>query len=145
MTVDLVNVDRVSADVIKGHEIIRATRNFSDDNLIGVGSFGKVFKAQLSDGLIVAIKVLNMESEQASKSFDIECQALRMARHRNLVRILSTCSNLDFKALVLEYMHKGSLESLLHSERQAAFGVYQEVRHNVGCGNGIGIPTLPSL
>ncbi|KAJ6798114.1 putative LRR receptor-like serine/threonine-protein kinase [Iris pallida] len=101
--------------VISYRELVRATDNFSEANLVGRGSFSTVYKAHLDDGLITAVKVLNSENQSALRSFDAEYYALSKIRHRNLVRIITMCSNLDFKALVLQFMPNGSLEQWLHS------------------------------
>ncbi|XP_055831245.1 receptor kinase-like protein Xa21 isoform X1 [Solanum dulcamara] len=60
-------------------------------------------------------KVFNVQLEGAFKSFDKECEILRNLRHRNLTKVITSCSNLDFKALVLEYMPNGTLDKWLYS------------------------------
>ncbi|KAI5447713.1 hypothetical protein KIW84_015242, partial [Lathyrus oleraceus] len=51
-----------------------------------------------------------------SRSFDAECNAMRNLRHRNLVQVITGCSNVDFKSIVMEFMTNGSLEKWLYSD-----------------------------
>ncbi|KAL0427264.1 UNVERIFIED_CONTAM: Receptor kinase-like protein Xa21 [Sesamum latifolium] len=97
-------------------EILKGTEDFAADNLLGSGSFGKVYKGTFLDGAVAAIKVFNLDVQDAIKSFDTECEAMRNIRHRNLVKVISSCSNVDFKAIIFEYMPKGNLENWLYSE-----------------------------
>ncbi|KAF8018577.1 hypothetical protein BT93_H3458 [Corymbia citriodora subsp. variegata] len=103
------------------HSLLKATSGFSSTNLLGIGSFGSVYRGLLDQTQsIVAIKILDLTRQGASESFIAECEALRRIRHRNLVKVLTACSGFDFngndfKALVYEFMSNGSLDEWLHA------------------------------
>ncbi|XP_073101408.1 probable LRR receptor-like serine/threonine-protein kinase At3g47570 [Elaeis guineensis] len=107
-------------------ELMKATDDFSCNNLIGRGTFGSVYKGIMSDGETVAVKVLDLQLRGAFKTFMAECEALRNIRHRNLVKILTTCASVDFRgndfrALVFQFMPNGSLEKWLHPPLDGKF------------------------
>lgn len=63
-------------------EVHEATKGFSSDNLIGIGSYGSVYKGILDKGEnLVAVKALNSEKRGASKSFVVECKTMRNVWH----------------------------------------------------------------
>ncbi|CAK9139961.1 unnamed protein product [Ilex paraguariensis] len=83
-------------------ELLKSTDGFSANNLIGSGSFGSVYKATVNgNGATVAVK------------------ALRSIRHRNLLKVITVCSSVDyqgndFKCIVSEFMANGNLDQWLH-------------------------------
>jgi len=101
-------------------DLVEATGNFSESNLVGRGSYGTVYRGKLVPSKVeVAVKVLDLEMRGAERSFLSECQALRSIQHRNLLDIITVCSTLDaqgnpFKALIYEYMPNGNLDTWLH-------------------------------
>lgn len=99
-------------------DLQKATYNFT--TLIGQGAFGPVYKAQMSTGEIVAVKVLATDSKQGEKEFQTEVMLLGRLHHRNLVNLVGYCAERGQHILVYVYMSKGSLASHLYSEKQEA-------------------------
>ncbi|KAG2659823.1 hypothetical protein PVAP13_1KG341720 [Panicum virgatum] len=103
-------------------DLAQATKDFSEVNLIGKGSYGSVYRGKLKESKAeVAVKVFDLQMPGAERSFLSECEALRSIQHRNLLPILTACSTVDnsgnvFKALIYELMPNGNLDSWLHDK-----------------------------
>ncbi|OIV93241.1 hypothetical protein TanjilG_27420 [Lupinus angustifolius] len=101
-----------------------------EDNVIGSGASGKVYKVVLGNGEAVAVKKIwgrvkkEVESGDLEKggrvednSFEAEVDTLGKIRHKNIVKLWCCCTTRDCKLLVYEYMLNGSLGDLLHSSK----------------------------
>ncbi|CAN1238388.1 Probable LRR receptor-like serine/threonine-protein kinase At3g47570 [Linum grandiflorum] len=108
--------------------LFKVTGGFASENEIGRGGSGTVYKGILehpdheTESMTVAVKVLNLVCQRGYKSFVAECEALRNARHRNLVKVVTVCSSVDhhgndFRAIVYEFVENGSLEDCLCNKK----------------------------
>ncbi|XP_062170272.1 calcium/calmodulin-regulated receptor-like kinase 1 [Alnus glutinosa] len=101
-------------------DLQKATCNFT--TLIGQGAFGPVYRAKMSTGEIVAVKVLGTDSKQGAKEFQTEVMLLGRLHHRNLVNLIGYCEEKGQHMLIYVYMSKGSLASHLYSEKHEPLG-----------------------
>ncbi|KAL0362743.1 UNVERIFIED_CONTAM: G-type lectin S-receptor-like serine/threonine-protein kinase [Sesamum calycinum] len=93
--------------------ILKATNYFSDDNKLGEGGFGPVYKGGLEDGQEIAVKRLSSTSTQGIDEFKNEVIFIAKLQHRNLVRLLGCCIQGEENMLIYEYMPHKSLDVIL--------------------------------
>ncbi|KAF3961006.1 hypothetical protein CMV_014330 [Castanea mollissima] len=118
-------------------EIRAATNNFDDSLVIGIGGFGKVYKGEIEDGTLVAIKRSNPQSEQGLAEFETEIEMLSKLRHRHLVSMIGTAVKGSFGYLDPEYYRR---QQLTEKSDVYSFGV---VLFEVVCARAVINPSLP--
>ncbi|XP_031404708.1 receptor-like kinase TMK4 [Punica granatum] len=98
----------------------QVTDNFNEENILGRGGFGVVYKGELHDGTKIAVK--RMESvamgSKGMNEFQAEIAVLTKVRHRHLVALLGYCINGNERLLVYEYMPQGTLTQHLFEWRE---------------------------
>lgn len=99
--------------VVKLNIIRAATDNFSEENKLGEGGFGPVYKGTLANGIAIAIKRLSRTSGQGLKEFKNEVVLIARLQHRNLVRLLGCCLEGNEALLIYEFMPNKSLDFFL--------------------------------
>ncbi|KAK3431974.1 hypothetical protein EUGRSUZ_E04137 [Eucalyptus grandis] len=113
--------DDASKVVVYDFDSIRlATDNFDAKNKLGQGGFGPVYKGKLSNGKEIAAKRLSSSSGQGIAEFKNEILLISKLQHRNLVRLLGSCTEREEKILVYEYLPNKSLDAFLFDSEKKA-------------------------
>lgn len=110
-------LSRVGSMHLNMSQINKATRNFSPSMKIGEGGFGTVYKAQLLDGQIVAIKRAKKEQFDSLRTeFSSEVELLTKIEHRNLVKLLGYLDKGNERLIITEYVPNGTLREHLDGQ-----------------------------
>ncbi|EOY15589.1 Protein kinase domain - like 10 [Theobroma cacao] len=131
--------------------------SIKQENLIGKGGSGDVYKVMLSNGVELAVKhIWNTDSNGRRKSqstapilskragkakeFDAEVQTLSSIRHVNVVKLYCSITSEDSSLLVYEYMPNGSLWDRLHTSRKMELD--WDTRYEIAVGAAKGLEYL---
>ncbi|RCV27026.1 hypothetical protein SETIT_5G292600v2 [Setaria italica] len=106
----------VAFKIFSEEEIGRATDGFAETRVLGSGGHGVVYKGVLADGCEVAVKKSRVVDAKQVKEFAREMLILSQINHRNVVKLLGCCLEVEVPMLVYEYVPNGSLHSHIHGD-----------------------------
>ncbi|RZS03406.1 hypothetical protein BHM03_00033591 [Ensete ventricosum] len=118
------------------------TRGIKEENLIGSGGSGNVYKVDLGNRARETVAVKKIWSSRKldsklEKEFQSEVQFMGSIRHKNIIKLLCCISSPDAKLLVYEYMGNGSLDRWLHGKRAAPLHWPTRLEIAVGSARGL--------
>ncbi|KAJ0693559.1 putative protein kinase RLK-Pelle-DLSV family [Helianthus annuus] len=112
------------------HTVKKATNDFSEDNKIGHGGFGVVYKGELQNGRLIAVKRLSINSGQGEPQFKNEVMLVAKLHHRNLVGLLGFCLEGSERLLIYEFLPNSSLDKLLFDPNKRSL-LDWDTRYNI--------------
>lgn len=110
--------------------LTEATGNFDENNKLGEGGFGSVYKGITSDGTEIAVKKLSVRSSQGTSEFMNEVKLVAKIQHRNLVQLLGCCVDGPERLLVYEYLPNKSLDNFIFNSEKRSVLDWQK-RYNI--------------
>ncbi|MED6118669.1 hypothetical protein PIB30_005142 [Stylosanthes scabra] len=125
----------------KYNDLKAATNNFSQENRLGGGGFGNVYKGTLKNGKVIAVKKLFIgQLNKKDDDFETEVKFLSNVHHRNLVRLLGFSNKGRDRVIVYEYMINGSLDKFLFGKKKGCLNWKQ--RYDIALGTARGLAYL---
>ncbi|XP_015901306.3 tyrosine-sulfated glycopeptide receptor 1 [Ziziphus jujuba] len=126
-------------------DILKATDNFNQSNIVGCGGFGLVYKATLANGTKLAVKKLSGDMGLMEREFKAEVEALSTAQHENLVSLQGYCVHDGFRLLIYSYMENGSLDYWLHEKVDGASQLDWPIRIKILQGASCGLAYMHQI
>ncbi|KAL8506005.1 hypothetical protein ACS0TY_017023 [Phlomoides rotata] len=132
------NNEDLDLPLLKFSTIVAATNNFSQENMIGEGGFGPVYKGILPSEEEIAIKRLSRTSRQGVEEFKSEAILIAKLQHTNLVRLLGCCIEGEEMMLIYEYLQNKSLDCFVFDQNRKKLLTWPN-RFNIVMGIGRGL------
>ncbi|XP_066382578.1 LRR receptor-like serine/threonine-protein kinase FEI 1 [Miscanthus floridulus] len=99
-------------------DILKKLETMDEENIIGAGGFGTVYKLAMDDGNVFALKRIVKTNEGLDRFFDRELEILGSVKHRYLVNLRGYCNSPSSKLLIYDYLPGGSLDEVLHEKSE---------------------------
>uniref|UniRef100_A0A0D9XEQ2 Protein kinase domain-containing protein n=1 Tax=Leersia perrieri TaxID=77586 RepID=A0A0D9XEQ2_9ORYZ len=106
----------VAFKIFSHEELQEATNRFSEQQILGQGGHGTVYKGLLKGNTEVAVKRCMTINEQQKKEFGKEMLILSQINHKNIVKLLGCCLEVEVPMLVYEFIPNGTLFDLIHGD-----------------------------
>ncbi|XP_078166913.1 putative wall-associated receptor kinase-like 16 [Carex rostrata] len=114
--------------LFKESELKEVTNNFDEKNVLGQGGNGTVYKGTLINNEVVAIKNCKTIDERQKKEFGKEILILSLINHKNIVRIIGCCLEVEIPVLVYEFIPNGTLFDHIHVKHEICIPLRTRLR-----------------
>jgi len=127
----------LSFTVFTEAELMQATNNYDKSRIIGRGGHGTVYKGIVKDNMSIAIKRCALIDERQKKEFGQEMLILSQINHKNIVKLVGCCLEVEVPMLVYEFIPNGTLFDFIHGKNQAlqiSFSTLLRIAHEAAEG-----------